>query len=596
MTVTEKKTPTRGTVARTAREFSSQRGRLVLVALSTAVYIVTFIWTPVQSAVVIDTVWAQVQALRETGAPFSFGDALLGQLVLLTVLYAVNWLTYWYAQVLMSSVAETLVLGLRRQVAAKLNRLPLRFFDANKPGEVLSRVTSDLDKVSETLQTGLFQLLIAVGTVAGSLVVMLVYSWQLTCVFLAFMAAALAVTDVVAGRSLAAAEARQETVATLTGMVEEYYTGRDVIRSFNREGASSAAVREATEANRAANERCDFLMNCMNPLIRLLTRAALCVIAVMAGADVLAGAMTLGVAMAFFQFVNMAAEPLTQLAYMINTLQGAVASMRRTFSLLDEVEEVPDGEPAALPAPGSADDGAVAFEHVAFGYTPEARLMHDVGFSASPGQQVAIVGPTGAGKTTLVNLLMRFYEVDGGSVTVDGVPTREMTRRQLRDRFGMVLQDTWLFEGTVAENIAYARPDATFDEIVEAAKAARVDHFIRTMPQGYDTMLDNEGAALSAGQRQLITIARVFLRDPDVIILDEATSSVDTRTEMAIGEAMDRLMAGRTSFVIAHRLSTIRDADLILYMEHGDIVEQGTHESLLAAGGRYAALYNSQFS
>ena len=287
------------------------------------------------------------------------------------------------------------------------------------------------------------------------------------------------------------------------------------------------------------------------------------------------------------------AEPFVQAAYMVNSLQSALASARRTFELLDAPEEEPDCDHPMVVADAS---GAVTFEHVRFGYDPEKPLMRDVSFGVLPGQKVAVVGPTGAGKTTLINLLMRFYEVDGGRITLDGVPTRELTRDGLRDNFGMVLQDTWLFGGTIADNIAYAKPDATREEIVEAAKAARVDHFIRTMPQGYDTVVDNDGSNLSQGQRQLITIARVFLRNPPVIILDEATSSVDTRTEVEIGRAMDRLMHGRTSFVIAHRLSTIRDADLILYMDHGTIVEQGTHDSLLEAGGAYATLYNSQFA
>ena len=307
----------------------------------------------------------------------------------------------------------------------------------------------------------------------------------------------------------------------------------------------------------------------------------------------LAGTMSVGVAQAFFQYINMAAEPFTQAAYMVNSLQSALASARRTFELLDAPEEEPDCEHPMVVAGAS---GAVTFEHVRFGYDPEKPLMHDVSFGVLEGQKVAVVGPTGAGKTTLINLLMRFYEIDGGRITLDGVSTKDLVRDGLRDNFGMVLQDTWLFGGTIAENIAYAKPGATREEIVEAAKAARVDYFIRTMPQGYDTMVDNEGSNLSQGQRQLITIARIFLRNPPVIILDEATSSVDTRTEVEIGRAMDRLMHGRTSFVIAHRLSTIRDADLILYMDHGTIVEQGTHDSLLEAGGAYAALYNSQFA
>ena len=316
------------------------------------------------------------------------------------------------------------------------------------------------------------------------------------------------------------------------------------------------------------------------------------VIAIISGHAMLNGTMTVGVVQAFFQYINQTAEPLTEASYMINSLQAALASANRTFELLDETEEIPD--PAQLEVLERA-KGNISFEHVSFGYDPKKILMKDISFSAKPGQKIAVVGSTGAGKTTLVNLLMRFYEINGGKISIDGVDTSKMTRKGLRQNFGMVLQDTWLFGGTIAENIAYSKPDATREEIVAAAKAAKVDYFIRTMPQGYDTMLDNDAANLSAGQRQLLTIARVFLCNPPILILDEATSSVDTRTEVEIGKAMKALMSGRTSFVIAHRLSTIRDADMILYMEHGNIIEQGNHQELLAKKGAYASLYYSQF-
>ena len=327
------------------------------------------------------------------------------------------------------------------------------------------------------------------------------------------------------------------------------------------------------------------MTNCVNPLIRLLTRLANVVIAIVAGKAMLDGRMTVGEVQAFFQYVNQTAEPLTEASFMINSLQSALASAKRTFELLDAEEETPD---PASPAVLEKAKGHIAFRHVSFGYRPDQLLMKDISFEATPGQKIAVVGSTGAGKTTLVNLLMRFYEIDRGAITVDGV-------NGLRRNFGMVLQDTWLFSGTVAENIAYGKPDATREEIIAAAKAAKVDYFIRTMPHGYDTMLDNEAANLSAGQRQLITIARVFLCNPPIILLDEATSSVDTRTEVEIGKAMKALMQGRTSFVIAHRLSTIRDADTILSMEQGNIIEQGNHKELLAKKGAYVALYYSQF-
>ena len=430
-------------------------------------------------------------------------------------------------------MAETLTCSLRTEISCKLNRLPLRFFDRNKAGEILSRVTSDLDKVAEVLQTGLLKLI-----------------------------------------------------------AEEYYKGRNVIKAYNHEKQSIEQVRAAAEDNRIASQKADFLTNCVNPLIRLLTRIAHVVIAVTAGKAMIEGRMTVGVVQAFFQYVNQTAEPMTEASYMINSLQSAIASAERTFELLDEEEEVPD---KANVAAVERAKGHIAFEHVSFGYDPGELLMKDISFEAKPGQKIAVVGSTGAGKTTLINLLMRFYEIHGGRITIDGVASTDMSRSGLRHNFGMVLQDTWLFGGTIAENIAYGKADASREEIIAAAKAAKVDYFIRTMPKGYDTVLDNEASNLSAGQRQLLTIARVFLCNPPILILDEATSSVDTRTEVEIGKAMKKLMSGRTSFVIAHRLSTIRDADIILFMEKGTIIEQGSHKELLEKNGAYAKLYYSQF-
>ena len=581
-----------GTVVRLFANLKGQRLRLGVVAVSIVIYVALSIWNPMYSAIVIDHLWATIQACWREGAAFTFAGGLGREMAQLTVQYLFTWLFYYLQSYLMANVAESLVLELRSQISRKLNRLPLRFFDQNKAGEILSRVTNDLDKIAEVLQTGLLKLIVAIGTIIGSLIVMFYYSVPLTLLFLVFMAVSMAVTNVVARKNLKCAADRQETIAVLTGVVEEYYNGRDVIKAYNHEEESIQRVSQAAEANRAANQRADFLTNCVNPLIRLLTRLAQVVIAVVAGKAMLDGAMSVGVVQAFFQYVNQTAEPLTEASYMINSLQAALASAERTFQLLDEEEERPDPE---YPAVVERARGTIAFEHVSFGYTPDRLLMRDISFTAKPGQKIAVVGSTGAGKTTLINLLMRFYEVNGGQSTVDGVPTADMTRSGLRKNFGMVLQDTWLFGGTVAENIAYGRPDATREEIVAAAKAAKVDYFIRTMPHGYDTVLDNEAGNLSAGQRQLLTIARVFLCDPPILILDEATSSVDTRTEVEIGKAMKRLMRGRTSFVIAHRLSTIRDADTILFMEQGNIIEQGDHKTLLAKRGAYAALYYSQF-
>lgn len=581
------------TVVRLFAQLKGQRIRLTVVAVSIIIYIGLSIYNPMYSAVVIDHLWQSVQAAWKEQTPFAIAWTNMGrELTQLTIQYFFTWIFYYLQSYLMANVAEHLNLELRNQIARKLNRLPLRFFDQNKAGEILSRVTSDLDKIADVLQTGLLKLLVAIGTIIGSLAVMFYYSVPLTCIFLVFMIASMVITRIVAKKNLRCAAQRQETIGELTGIVEEYYNGRNVIKAYNHERESLEQVTAAAKKNQEANQKADFLTNCVNPLIRLLTRLANVVIAIIAGKAMLSGTMTVGVVQAFFQYVNQTAEPLTEASFMINSLQSALASAKRTFELLDDEEEIPDPQ---VPAVLENAKGNIAFSHVSFDYRPDRILMKDISFEAKPGTKIAVVGSTGAGKTTLVNLLMRFYEVNGGKITVDGVDAAKMTRSGLRKNFGMVLQDTWLFGGTVAENIAYSKPDATREEIIAAARSAKVDYFIRTMPQGYDTMLDNEAANLSAGQRQLITIARVFLCDPPIIILDEATSSVDTRTEVEIGKAMKKLMKGRTSFVIAHRLSTIRDADTILFMEQGNIIEQGSHKELLAKNGAYASLYYSQF-
>ena len=581
------------TVVRLFSQLKGQRVRLAVVAGSIVIYVGLSIWNPMYSAIVVDHLWQSIQAAWKSGIPFAITWSNMGrELTQLSIQYLFTWIFYYLQSYLMASVAESLNLELRNQIARKLNRLPLRFYDQNKAGEILSRVTSDLDNIAEVLQTGLLKMIVAIGTVIGSLIVMFYYSVSLTIIFLVFMGISMLITRAVATRNLVCAAERQETIGQLTGIVEEYYNGRNVIKAYNHEAESLEVVEAAAEKNRIANQKADFLTNCVNPLIRLLTRLAHVVIAVIAGHAMLNGSMTVGVAQAFFQYINQTAEPLTEASFMINSLQAALASAKRTFQLLDEEEETPNPvHPAVL----EKATGHIVFDHVSFGYQPEQMLMKDISFEAKPGQKIAVVGSTGAGKTTLVNLLMRFYEINGGRIMIDGINTAKMTRGGLRKHFGMVLQDTWLFGGTVAENIAYSKPDATREEIIAAAKAAKVDYFIRTMPHGYDTILDNEASNLSVGQRQLLTIARVFLCNPPILILDEATSSVDTRTEVEIGKAMKQLMQGRTSFVIAHRLSTIRDADMILFMEQGNIIEQGNHRELLAKNGAYAALYYSQF-
>lgn len=582
------------TAKRLFGQLENQKGRLIAVGICIILYVALSIYSPYYSAGVIDLLLNSISNAINNSTPFVMEWNPLGQqMLIICIMYILTAVFYYLQGHLMASVAEKLILTLRTQISHKLNKLPLKFFDGNKPGEILSRVTSDLDKVSETLQTGLLKLITAIGTLVCALAFMFYYSVILTIAFLAFTIISLVITKLVSKKNLVESANRQEGLARLTGIAEEYYTGRDVIRAYNHEKESIDIFASAVDDVRTSTKKTDFLQNCVNPLIRLLSRISQAIIMLVACYWMIKGDMTVGVVQAFFQYINLAAEPLTETSYMINSLQSALASAERTFNFIDAEEEVRD---ALQPISVENAKGEVEFRNISFGYTPDKILMKDINFTAKPGQKIAIVGATGAGKTTLINLLMRFYEVNSGQILLDGTPTTSMTRKELRNNFGMVLQDTWLFGGTIAENIAYGKPDATLDEIKSAAKSAKVDYFIRTMPKGYDTILDNESDNLSIGQRQLITIARVFLCNPPVIILDEATSSVDTRTEMEISKAMKRLMKGRTSFVIAHRLSTIRDADIILYMEHGNIIEQGNHKELLEKNGAYATLYYSQFA
>ena len=584
-----------GTARRLWAAAAGQRWRLVVAAVCSVLYVAGSLGATAYSAGLIDLLWGNIQATFATGAPFVV-TLENGGLQILTFfgIWTASWAAYTVQVLVMASFAERLNLRLRSQIGEKLSRLPLAYYDVHQPGDTISRATNDLDKVSEVLQRGLLQLLIAVCMVGGAIILMATYDLMLTGVFVVFGVIASVATKLVTARTLKVAAARQAALGELTGRVEEAYSGRAVIKAFGREGASLSEVGEAAERLAETSATADFVTNAIAPAIRLLMRLCQVTVGLLAGGMLVMGQISVGVFQAFFQYVMQASEPFTQLALTVNMLQGALAAAERVFKFLDEDEVVPDpAAPAALPEPVT---GRVAFEHVRFGYAPDRPLMRDVSLVAEPGQKVAIVGATGAGKTTLINLLMRFYEVDGGRITLDGVDTRELTRADLRRQFGMVLQDAWLFEGTIAENIAYGKPGATREEVEAAARAAHVDFFVRTLPHGYDTMLSNDAENISQGQRQLLTIARAMLTDPAILILDEATSSVDTRTEQAIVRAMEAIMENRTSFVIAHRLSTIVDADLILVMEQGTIIEQGTHAELLASGGAYAELYRSQFA
>lgn len=583
------------TVRRLWKAMGKQRIRLVIVSVSVIFYTVLSVAAPVYSAGIVDLLWREIRGALEGGTRFRVTWEQGGrEIMILLAIYTVTGVLYTFQSFLMASFAERLSLELRTRISRKLDRLPLSYFDSHRPGEILSRAVNDLDKMSEVLQTGLLKLFTAAGMVVGSLIMMFRFHIGLTVIFLLFTLLSMFSTKLFAEKTLRCATLRQQAVSRVTGQVEESYSGRTVIRAFNQEAKSAEEMRDAVKELADTSRKADFMMNMVNPFIRLVNRLGQAVIAVSAGKLLLDGVLTVGTFQAFFQYVYQASEPLTEAAYMINSLQSSIASVERIFELLDEKEILPD-PPEALEGAGPA-EGRVEFRNVRFGYAPDQLLMQDISFTAEPGQKIAIVGSTGAGKTTLINLLMRFYEVNGGEITLDGVPTGRMTYAGLRSSFGMVLQDTWLFEGTIAENIAYGRPDASREEIIAAAKAARADFFIRTLPKGYDTVLEGDADNISAGQRQLLTIARVMLCDPAVLILDEATSSVDTRTEMEIGKAMNALMKDRTSFVIAHRLSTIVDADLILVMQKGDIIEKGTHRELLRAKGAYADLYNSQFA
>jgi ATP-binding cassette, subfamily B, multidrug efflux pump len=520
--------------------------------------------------------------------------AALGQILLLLVgVYVLSSIFSWMQAYIMAGVTQRTVYRLRRDVDRKLGRLPLKYFDSHARGDVLSRVTNDIDNIGQTLQQSLTQLITSLLTVIGVLVLMLTISPILAAISLLAVPLSIVVTVLIASRSQKQFVAQWASTGTLNGHVEEMHTGHAIVKAFGRQDRAIQTFEAENDRLYDASYRAQFISGIIQPALNFIANLNYVAIAVIGGLRVAAGQLTLGDVIAFIQYSRQFTFPIVQTASIANVLQSAVASAERVFELLDEAEEIPD--PIAPRALGSV-AGAVGFEDVSFRYEPDKPLIDDLDLHVDAGETVAIVGPTGAGKTTLVNLLMRFYELDAGRITVDGIDTRELTRDNLRQTFGMVLQDTWLFHGTISENIGYGRHDATDEEIVAAAEAAHVDHFVRTLPDGYETVIDDDATNVSAGEKQLLTIARAFLADPRILILDEATSSVDTRTEVLIQRAMSRLMTGRTTFVIAHRLSTIRDADTILVMDHGRIVEQGTHDDLLARGGFYYDLYQSQFA
>ena len=590
----EKAKDAKKTTKRLLKYMAKQKFKILIIFISVLISSALTVLAPMVMGKAIDQLFNGIKTAVQTGTKFSVNFSTMGGIVsILLGLYLISAVFIYIQQYIMSGVAQNLVLSMRKDLSDKLNKLPLKYYDSHKKGETLSIVTNDLEKVADSLQEGLMQLITAVVTVVGSIVMMISISVPLTIVSAITLLVSLGITVVIARKSQERFSENQKALGELNSNIEEMFTGQIVVKAFSKEKDTIRNFKILNQNLYNASRKAQFSSYAISPIIRFINLIGYVIIAVVGGIFASTGAMTLGSIQAFIQYVNQASEPTTEISYIVNMLQAAIASAERVFTVMDEVEEIKDEESSKVI---SMPKGKVQFEHVKFGYSDDFILMKDININLNAGDKIAIVGPTGAGKTTLVNLLMRFYEIQGGRITIDGVNIKDLKRGELRTMFGMVLQDTWLFNGSIKENIAYSKSDATMDEIVRAAKSARVDHFIRTLPQGYDTILTEDSSNLSQGQKQLLTIARAILSDPSVLILDEATSSVDTRTEVEIQKAMNNLMKGRTSFVIAHRLSTIRDADLILVMKEGTIIEQGSHKELIEKKGFYEELYNSQFT
>lgn len=532
-----------------------------------------------------------VNKISGSGAGIDF-DKIAKILLFLLGLYIISLIFSFLQGFLMSNVSQKMCYNLRKELCEKVNRMPMKYFDTKTHGEVLSRFTNDIDTLGQSLNQSLTQLITSVTTIIGILIMMLSISWQMTLVALVILPVSMILISAIVGKSQKYFKSQQEYLGHVNGQVEELYGGHSVVKVFNGE---EKAIKEFDKANETLYDsawKSQFLSGMMMPIMQFVGNLGYVAISILGGYLAIKKTIGVGDIQAFIQYVKTFTQPISQVAQVANMLQSTAAASERVFEFLDEEEE---DQVVENPVHIDGLEGSVEFKNVHFGYNPDKIIINDFTAKVKPGQKVAIVGPTGAGKTTMIKLLMRFYDVNSGEILVDGHNVKDFNRTELRDMFGMVLQDTWLFNGSIKENIRYGKLNATDEQVVEAAKAAHVDHFIRTLPGGYNMELNEEASNISQGQKQLLTIARAILADPKILILDEATSSVDTRTEVLIQKAMDNLMKGRTSFVIAHRLSTIRDADLILVMKDGDIVEQGNHEELLKQNGFYANLYNSQF-
>ncbi|MEB7791748.1 ABC transporter ATP-binding protein [Enterococcus faecalis] len=519
-------------------------------------------------------------------------EALLGPVLLLILFSIISSITSFIQERAMASLSERVTLRIRKEVTKKFKTLPMAFFDNHQVGDIISRSTTGLNQLSQVLLTGINQFFTSVVTILFAGIMLFYIDAKLTILVLLLIGGSTFMTTKIANKNKVFADQSQAELGQLNNKMEEYLAGNLVTKTFNQQQNAEKTIAAVNQQHYRAFKKAQFLNFAIYPAIRFINQLAFIISAILGAMLVLSGGITIGFLQAYLQYINQISEPISTASYVINSIQAAMASIDWIFVILDEADEQPE---ATHLETISSPKGAIEFKNVQFGYTPEKILMKNVDFSVQPKKTVAIVGPTGAGKTTLVNLLMRFYEINQGAITFDGIDITKLSRQNLRNLFGMVLQNTWLFEGTVADNIAYGKKDASREEIIEAAKIAQCDHFIRTLPQGYDTIISSENGALSQGQQQLLTIARIILANPPVVILDEATSSVDTRTEAHIQKAMETVTENRTSFVIAHRLSTIENADLILVMKNGDIIEKGTHQELLQAPTLYASLYNSQF-
>ncbi len=588
----EKPRDLKGTMVKLIRYLSSYKVTIAIVMVFAIASTIASIVGPKLSGKATTTLFEGVMSqIAGTGSGIDF--TYIGRIIVLTLtLYLLSAMFSYIQGWIMSDVSMNITYRFRKDIAEKINRMPLRYFDGTNHGEVLSRITNDVDTVSQTLNQSLTQIITSVITVIGVLVMMFSISWLMTLVSLIIIPLSMGVVGLVISQSQKYFKQQQDYLGHVNGHVEEMYGGHVVMKAFNGEAKSVETFDSINNTLYGSAWKSQFLSGLMMPVMTFIGNLGYVAVCILGGYLAIKNTITIGDIQAFIQYVRSFTQPITQLANISNVLQQTAAAAERVFQFLAETEEEPD---TVTPATLETVDGLVEFKNVHFGYSPDKIIINDFSFYANPGQKIAIVGPTGAGKTTMVKLLMRFYDVNSGAILVDGHNIKDLTRGDLRCMFSMVLQDTWLYNGTVMENIRYGRSDATNEEVIAAARAAHVDHFVRTLPDGYNMVLNEETTNISQGQMQLMTIARAILADPRILILDEATSSVDTHTEVLIQKAMDTLMKGRTSFVIAHRLSTIRDADWILVMNNGDIVEQGKHGKLLAKKGFYAELYNSQF-